>query len=300
MFTETGLLKAIREKDIEKISELFFNKQQKSVNPNYKTENEIWDYKRTIQESNGNKVEWAETSKDVLSFYNAKKGGLVIYGVEDSNFKVVGISQTLKMDSKIFNDKIRQYIGDKIWVEFFRINIDEELEVGIAVIPPAIGGIYRFLKNGPEKKKRCLFLENGSAIRKHDSSFILSPQEASQYILDNQEFTNQVYEIDEPCYRLLSKGYFEFIHRASYCSRILKGLKNSRISVVTLTGIGGVGKTALAIWAVKDAYKNMNYDYIISMTAKDRELISTGFNIGCYWISGFEEIIQKRKRNRNS
>jgi hypothetical protein len=36
MFTETGLLKAIREKDIEKISGLFFNKQQKSVNPNYR------------------------------------------------------------------------------------------------------------------------------------------------------------------------------------------------------------------------------------------------------------------------
>lgn len=291
MYIDDGLIKAIREKDIENISMLFFNKQQKSINPNYRTENELWDFKSCLPDYNGAGIEWAETSKDILSFYNAKKGGLIIYGVEDLNFRIQGLSQSQKIDSKIFNDKIRKYIGDKIWIEFFRIDLTDDLSIGIVVIPPAIGGLCRFLKNGPEKKKKCLFLEDGSAIRKHDSSIILSPQEANSYILDNQEFTNQVYEIDEPCYRLLSKDYFEFVHRPDYCDKIIKGLKNSRISVVTLTGIGGVGKTALAVWAVKDAYKSMKYDYIISITAKDRELVSTGIQPINQYLTTFEDLI---------
>ena len=43
-----------------------------------------------------------------------------------------------------------------------------------------------------------------------------------------------------------------------------------------MTGIGGVGKTALASWATLLAHEKKFFDYIVSLTAKDRALTSTG------------------------
>jgi hypothetical protein len=41
-------------------------------------------------------------------------------------------------------------------------------------------------------------------------------------------------------------------------------------------GIGGVGKTALATWAALRAYDRRDFGFIVSITAKDRELTSSG------------------------
>lgn len=43
-----------------------------------------------------------------------------------------------------------------------------------------------------------------------------------------------------------------------------------------MTGIGGVGKTALACWAALQAYEHRWFDYITSISAKDRELTTGG------------------------
>ena len=53
-------------------------------------------------------------------------------------------------------------------------------------------------------------------------------------------------------------------------------MHHNRATSVCLIGIGGVGKTALATWAVKNAYKNEEYDYIVSISAKGRELTASG------------------------
>ena len=84
------------------------------------------------------------------------------------------------------------------------------------------------------------------------------------------------FEIDEPQFRLLSADYHEFVSRDKLCREVIKGLQHTRSTSVCLVGIGGVGKTALATWAVKNAYKNGDYDYIISISAKDRELTPSG------------------------
>jgi hypothetical protein len=43
-----------------------------------------------------------------------------------------------------------------------------------------------------------------------------------------------------------------------------------------LIGIGGSGKTTLGTWAVLKAYERKQFDFIVSITAKDRELTSVG------------------------
>jgi tetratricopeptide (TPR) repeat protein len=269
---------AIREKSIDSIRNLFFTDDFENVNSDFTTETDLWDYKEYSLTISSPSIEWAELSKDVLSFYNTGHGGILFWGVKDSiTYDVVGIPP-IKLDSKIVNDKLRSYIGDKIWVEFFLVaNNSREKFVGVILIPPSGGRvIQRFMRNGPEKHRRCLFLEDGTAIRRNDSSYVLTPKEANKYCLDTNTTVFSEYEVNEPGFRLLSRDYNEFLPRKEYCEKVIKGLNYSRAAVVSLTGIGGVGKTALGTWAVREAYKNSKYSYIISMTAKDRELTKTG------------------------
>ena len=108
------------------------------------------------------------------------------------------------IDSKIFNDKIRKYISDKLWIDFYTLsNRDKSKNVGVIIIPPLNdnSAIKRFQKNGPEKHHKLLFLINGSAIRRYDSSIVLSPSEANELVLSRPTVKYKEYEVDEPCYR---------------------------------------------------------------------------------------------------
>lgn len=270
---------AIRQKDLGSIISLMFSRDYKAIHPSFKTETELWDYKSTCPAVTSPTLEWAEISKDILAFHNTGKGGVLIFGVDDKDYSVIGASAACTLDSKLFNDKIRKYVGDKLWVEFYPLsNEDTTITLGIALIPPLTDqkAIKRFQKNGPEKHKKLLFLEGGSAIRKYDSSIILSPRETNELILSRPTIAYKEFDIDEPCYRLLSADYHEFVLRPHYCQEVLRGLHHSRATSVCLIGIGGVGKTALATWAVKNAYKSEEYDYIVSISAKDRELTTSG------------------------
>jgi len=55
-----------------------------------------------------------------------------------------------------------------------------------------------------------------------------------------------------------------------------EALSDPRSAVTSIIGIGGVGKTALATWAALRAYERKQFTFIVSITAKDRELTSGG------------------------
>ncbi|MBQ6480707.1 MAG: putative DNA binding domain-containing protein [Anaerolineaceae bacterium] len=279
MNRDDEILVATRQKDVGSLISIFFSKDLTLVMPNCKTETELWDYKIECPSLSAPSIEWAEISKDVLAFHNTGKGGVLFFGISDKDFQVAGSLNAKLFDSKLFNDKIRKYVGDKIWVEFIPYsNRDGSITIGVEIIPPLQehSGIKRFQKNGPEKNKKLLFCESGSAIRKNDSSIVLTPTEANSFELERPTILYREYEIDEPHYRLLSADYHEFVLREKYCQQVEKGLHHSRSASVCLIGIGGVGKTALATWAVKTAYKNREFEYIVSISAKDRELTASG------------------------
>lgn len=279
MDRDGSIITAIRQKDMGVIESLFFSKDLVAVNSMFKTETELWDYKLKCPTINSPTLEWAEISKDILAFHNTGKGGVIIFGVDDKDYEIIGIPKNELIDSKIFNDKIRKYISDKLWIDFYTLsNRDKSKNVGVIIIPPLNdnSAIKRFQKNGPEKHRKLLFLINGSAIRRYDSSIVLSPSEANELVLSRPIVKYKEYEVDEPCYRLLSTDYHEFILRNKYCEEVMRGLHHSRATSVCLIGIGGVGKTALATWAVKKVYVGEEYDYIVSISAKDRELTASG------------------------
>lgn len=77
-------------------------------------------------------------------------------------------------------------------------------------------------------------------------------------------------------FRVLSPQYPEFILRKQPCEEIVGSLADQRTAVTSIIGGGGSGKTALATWASLQAYEAKQFEYIVSITAKDRELTSSG------------------------
>lgn len=294
MFRDDVIQTAIRQKDLGSIISVFFSKDVDLIMPNCRTETELWDYKLKCPSLSAPSIEWAEISKDILAFHNTGKGGILIFGVSDKDYGIVGSPDALSIDSKLFNDKVRKYIGDKLWIDYYlHTSKDKTVTLGIAIIPPlqAQGGIKRFQKNGPEKNGKLIFNENGSAIRKNDSSIILTPNEANNFELERPTILYREFDVDEPRYRLLSADYHEFILRDYYCKEIMKGLHHTRSTSVCLIGIGGVGKTALATWAVKNAYKAGEYDYIVSISAKDRELTDSGIQSIAQKLTSLDDLL---------
>ena len=279
MDRDGSIITAIRQKDMGSLKSLFFKNDLSDVEPSFKTETELWDYKLNCPSISSPALEWAEICKDILAFHNTGKGGGIFFGIDDKEYNIVGISSENLIDSKIFNDKIRKYVGDKLWVDFYVIsNSNKTITIGAIIIPQLSdnSAIKRFQKNGPEKHKKLLFYANGSAVRRFDSSVVLSSTEANELAFNRPVIQYKEYEIDEPCYRLLSADYHEFILRSKYCEAVMRGLHHNRATSVCLIGIGGVGKTALATWAVKKLYIDDEYDYIVSISAKDRELTASG------------------------
>jgi len=68
-------------------------------------------------------------------------------------------------------------------------------------------------------------------------------------------------------------------------------MRDPRASVTTVTGIGGTGKTALATWAAVRAYERKNFSFIVSITAKDRELSPAGIRALQPTLTTFETLL---------
>src|SRR6267142_4104347 len=115
---DEDLARAIRQRDITSFVRIMFDGNPPTVRSGYRTETELWDFKRDCPHIGADKSElaWAEISKDVLGFHN-QRGGLLVFGIAD-DLSFSGATQ--RLDSKLINDQIRRFLGDRIWVEFHR------------------------------------------------------------------------------------------------------------------------------------------------------------------------------------
>ncbi|PAW77867.1 MAG: hypothetical protein B9S32_09715 [Verrucomicrobia bacterium Tous-C9LFEB] len=286
----SDIAKAIRQSNVASISALMFDQSDWSLRPGYCTETEYWDYKVTAPSLGaGSSEEWANLAKDVLSFHN-HRGGVIVFGVTNG-FEVVGHRSPL--DSKLLNDRLRKYVGDKIWLDYHRLNIKEDQShIGLILIPPRGPIILRFAKDSPCNNGKYLFKKGESAIREGDSSKLLKDVQAEAFEARSRvpEYS-QVYAIDEPFYRILNPEYHDFIERTGPCQLLEKALQDPRTSVTQITGVGGAGKTALATWAVLRAYERKQFQFIVSTTAKDRELTAHGIQSLSPKLTSFESLL---------
>ena len=267
---------AIRRRNIPAIISLFFPGATPDLTPGLRVETDLWDYKSDCPRPNqASENAWAHLAKDVLAFHN-NRGGVIFFGIDDNTFTFRGA--THRLDSKIVNDQLRRFLGDRLWIEYLREFImPDQKYLGVAVIPPRGPSIIRFTRDAPVVNGSQLFRRDESSIRRGDSSVHLS---AVDIELEMRKMVatavGQVYCVDEPYYRILAPEYREFVIRDEICAQIEAALTDPRTSVTSITGIGGMGKTALATWATMRAHQRGTFDVIVSMTAKDRELTSHG------------------------
>jgi tetratricopeptide (TPR) repeat protein len=269
--------RAIRQRDVDAIVGLLFDGDRPRVRPGFSTETELWDFKSgcpQASKSPDEQIGWSNLAVDVLAFHN-QKGGLIVFGIRDQDLQFVGVKH--RLDSKAFNDQMRKYLSDRIWIEFYRLFIQpDQSYLAIAVVPPRGPVLERFRSDAPVPSGPR-FRRGESAIRDGDSSRILRVDAIETLVRQTAvPFLNQTYVVNEPYFRILSPEYAQFVSRIGPCEEIESALRDPRSAVTALIGIGGTGKTALATWATIRAYERKDFSFIASITAKDRELTSTG------------------------
>ena len=232
----------------------------------------LWDFKSEVP-GTGKQHEhaWADIARHTLAFHNAE-GGVIIFGINDKTLKFTKAMNYC--DSARFNDHIRKYIGDLFHVIFSREFIQSDQGfMGLALIPGRGPRVVRFASSAPQNQGQTLFAKGDLAIREGDSSKIYKGNNADLYVSRLSEpKVGRGFYIDDVNYRLLSPEYKSFVYRSKICNEVMEGLYHPRAAVTSLVGIGGAGKTALATWAAIEAYRTNTFNFIVSITAKDREL----------------------------
>lgn len=283
--------RAIRQNQVKPLVQMVFAGNPPSLKSGFCTETELWDYKADCPKlGKPGAGAWAEIARHVLAFYN-NNGGVIFFGVHNDTYSFLGARPIY--DSKLVNDQLRKYLGDKIWVEFHREFIqDDQRYLGVALIPPRGPRIGRFLSDGIDPQGNKIFSKGEAAIRRGDSSHLLSVAEVAEF--ERKLLVppiGQAYIVDEPCYRILQPEYVQFVDRPESCRAVEEALSDPRTSVTALLGIGGVGKTALATWAVIKAYEQRRFEFITSITAKDRELTAGGIRAIEPALTSFESLL---------
>jgi hypothetical protein len=227
-----------------------------------------WDYKRELILND--KAEAAEFARDVLAFHNTD-GGVIVVGVTNQ-YKVSGIATVFVLDTKQLRDKIRQYVGEDIDVFQDSLPLHGGRCVWLIFIPKNIGAPKSALKDGPiGKGNKKLFIKGDVFFRDQDETRKCVNERDLQRLFTRSSLQHLVaynYEIDEPYFRLLNPNCEKFIGRGDQLFDVRKKLM-LRHPIVTLDGLGGVGKTAIAIEVLSQLYREKTKDFIFSISAKN-------------------------------
>jgi hypothetical protein len=123
------------------------------------------------------------------------------------------------LDSKLFNDQLRRFLGDTIWVEFQREYIAaDQRYLGIGLVPQRGPAIERFRSDAPAVKGRRRFHAGDSAIRQGDSTRVLRKIEADKFARELSVPTvGRIYSVDETFFRILAPEYEHFVYRPRPC-----------------------------------------------------------------------------------
>lgn len=287
------LRQAIAERNVRAVIDTMFVRNPPELRPGFYREDQWWDYKEQVPSlSRGSENEWAKIAADVLAFHN-QEGGAIFFGIRNSDFRFVGT--TNRADTKLFNDKIRRYCGDKFWVSYSREFIGKDQRyLGVAIIPPKSYAHQRVQRDGPVIDGKVIFKVGDLCIRIGDETKVFRGSEAIEFAATRGlGVAGATYAVDEANFRVLRPDYKQFVRRKNHCDQIERALASQRTFITSLTGIGGVGKTALACWMTLKAYEEKKFDFIVSVSARDRAFTASGIVATVPTLSSLDDLLQQ-------
>jgi hypothetical protein len=235
----------------------------------HRDETELWDYKEDLLLDSPFKE--AQFAKDVLGFMNAK-GGVIIVGVSDE-FRLPGVVESHLTDTSRLLAKVRKYTGPKTSVFQDSLELANHRYLWLIFIKGRTGEPIPVQANGPMGKEGQPVIRKGEYyLRVHDE--VKPCREAADYArlfsgYSQDNLHAYAYEVDEPYFRLLAPDCDRFIGREKLIQDVHDALR-LRHPIVALDGVGGVGKTAIAIEAVRQSYDAKEYQFIVSLSAKSK------------------------------
>jgi hypothetical protein len=235
----------------------------------HRDETDYWDYKRELRLETPSEI--ARTAKDVLAFHNTK-GGLLVVGVDD-DYRVPGIPKSHVLDTYQLQEKLRKYIGHNIHIFQNLIDVANDRVLWLIFITKREGLPVSVGSNGPQDKSgRNEIRANEYYIRLHDQSILCKEPAHFERLFTGASIDHlqaYLYDVDEPYFRLLAPNCDRFFGRRDKLAEVHQAL-TTRHPVVALDGLGGVGKTAIAIELTRQLYKSGDYLFIVSQSAKSK------------------------------
>ncbi|MGN6773468.1 MAG: RNA-binding domain-containing protein [Rhizobiaceae bacterium] len=228
-------------------------------------EGQLWDYKVEvpilgIDPSNSDKqahrIAIGEIVKDAVAFHNAY-GGYIVFGVRDKgNNRLVGITDIFNCAD--FNKSLQSYAGTSIEclynnVEWTKIGESAPINIGLLLIPRRAAGAppVKLIRKGPEKPdgKRCfqdeIYVrirdECRTATNTHEDWLFLHSDRLPPEQVAGSEFVPIQSHLPARDVDLI-----EFVGRSQQLASLRQWIGDVRSPIRLITGIGGLGKTALA------------------------------------------------------
>jgi hypothetical protein len=233
-----------------------------------RTESRYWDYKQELRLDDAFQV--AEFAKDVIAFHNTD-GGLIAVGISDQ-YAANGIPPSMILDTKRLRDKLRKFTGPDVQIFQNAIELSPNRLLWLIFIPKHPGTPVPMQTDGPQRSNRPLFSRGQYFYRDGDEVKLCRSDTDVERVfrgISSARLSAYNYEIDEPFFRLLDPNYEKFVGRQSIIKKIKESLE-LRQPIIALDGLGGVGKTAIAIEAVRELYQEKRYLFIISVSAKSK------------------------------
>jgi tetratricopeptide (TPR) repeat protein len=270
-----------------------------------KVESEDLDYK--VQLDLNEKKSVIELCIDIMSMTNAL-GGYLVFGVSDSAFEPVGVPENFHLDTSQIQQTISSFMKPVPTIFYgersFKIECSEKRFAFIYIAQSQEIVITNKEANYTDKNGktvnvfRCgeIFIRKGASSQRANSDSLrllinrIAKNENSSLTQDNK-LADEYSELQIRQFNNLQKpDYRKFIGREEYLEDIITKL-NQRFFVISIDGIGGVGKTALALKVGHRCLQEKSFDAVIWVSAKKKRLILTGIDDIVPSLTGFENLV---------
>jgi len=229
---------------------------------------------------------------DLLLNYEYDKVPYLLYEIFNlkNQYKIVFIETISKSDDSEINVSVQNYTSEIIKSEIIKADNDEGLYSNgfyylknnnwISLSPFLIfRDNHIMIYSGVDNKSYPIFcyLDQSKYISIKNLEYAFKQLVETDIDLINindlrinMKFENGIYHnLPEPVYK-------SFIGRTDSLDKIDKAIKNKRLFLLSISGIGGVGKTAIIIKKAYDLLKDKNFEFIIWVSAKKTYLTSKG------------------------